>query len=67
MTEYLAWYDNQSDPTGKPYWDGADFYEANTPQEAAAMAKADGCQWTSVCVTLPHIKYPTEETILARA
>jgi hypothetical protein len=64
---YLAWYDNQSDPTGRPCWEGGDFYEADTPQEAAAMAKADGCQWTDVCVTLPHVKHASEVNILARA
>lgn len=66
MTRYFAWYDNHSDPTGKPYWEGAGWYEATTPQEAAAAAKAGGCKWTTVCVTA-DTERPTDKTILAHA
>lgn len=63
--KYFAWYDNQSDPAGAPYWEGAGWHEG-TPVEAAQAAKKDGCAWTEVCVT-QTTKYPTPGTILARA
>jgi len=63
MSKYFAWYDNQSDPTGAPFWEGAGWVEAETPQEAARKAKADGW-WTTVCVTT-STETPTEATILA--
>jgi len=65
VPEYFAWYDNQSDPTGQPAWEGAGWYEG-TPDEAAKAAKADGCAWTQVIVT-QTTDYPTPGTILARA
>jgi len=67
MTEYFAWYDNHSDPTGlRPYWEGAGWVAAESATEAARKAKADGCKWTTVCVTA-DTERPTDETILARA
>lgn len=63
---YFAWYDNHSDPTGKPYWEGAGWYKAESAAEAAQKAKMDGCKWTTVCITATTER-PTDETILARA
>lgn len=63
---FFAWYDNKSDAYGRPYWEGAGWYEAETPEEAARMVKEDGCLWTSVCVTA-GTEYPSPDSILARA
>jgi len=66
MPEFFVWYDNQSDPSGVPFWEGAGWVEAENAQKAAQQAKADGCQWTTVCITA-STDTPTEKTILAQA
>ena len=66
MTKYFAWYDNHSDPHGKPYWEGSGWVEAKSAARAAQKAKADGCKWTTVCVTA-STEHPTDKTLLARA
>jgi hypothetical protein len=66
MVQFFGWYDNQSDPHLRPYWEGAGWVEADTAEEAAQKTKADGCRWTQVCVTA-STDYPTDATILAGA
>ena len=66
MPQFLGWYDNQSDPHLRPYWEGAEWVTADTAEEAAQKVKQNGCQWTSVCVTM-STEYPTDATILAKA
>lgn len=64
--EFFGWYDNQSDPRGRPFWEGAGWVVADTAEEAAKRVKADGCKWTRVCVTA-DTRQPTTDTILAEA
>lgn len=50
VLRWLSWYDNGSDPTGRPYWEAGEWVEAVTYKEAIAKAKT-GCLWTQVIVT----------------
>lgn len=65
-TQYFAWYDNHSDPTGNPFWEGSGWYAAKSPEEALEIAKADGCLWTEVAITKDTCGYPKDEYILVR-
>jgi len=69
MTKFYAWYDNQSDPLGRPTWEAAGVVEASNAQDAALLAKQDGCLWTRVCVTRSVNDYPKDNgsNILAKA
>jgi hypothetical protein len=69
--KFFAWYaGGDYYPTNTPDscgYSASGWYEAETPQDAARLAKADGCQWTSVRITKDANTQPYGDNVLAEA